>query len=134
MPTLIMPTKSFINEDERTLSKIYNKNKKLIDVISGNAEVWVIGRKEEDSDFWQKVVFTKKINEVVDPFMSFPISDLSSISHFAVLDFNDIDEEYYFGNPSYNLDEFVRAVLCEAIVLLKSKQKNVERLNDVQAG
>ena len=59
--------------------------------------------------------------------------DLYSISHFGVLNVKNFDEEYYFGNPNYNLEEFVRAVLCEAIIILKSKGNSVVRFNDLQA-
>lgn len=121
MPTLVMPPNSFNSEDEVKLVTIYENNRKLIDSIKGEAEVWVIGRKDDDTGFWEDTVLNKENNEVLDPLIKNHVTDLSSISHFCFVSLVKKDGvELYFGNPNYELSKFVREVLIQVNVILKS--------------
>lgn len=130
MSKFFMPPQSFIKEERELLSGISRVNYDLIKEIGDRAEVWVIGRSQYDTSFWEdEIIETYNQCEIIDPLDDRPIKNLDSLIHFAVLEFRIAhDTELFYGNCGFELSDFVTEVLNKTIrkiILLETFEQRV---------
>lgn len=114
MPRILMPLLTFNSKEKDLISKTTVQNQKLISKYENEVGVYIIGK--QDDHFWKRHVLSKATSLILDPYDDFPIRLIEKITHFGVLSFEDENiPEIYYGNASFELEGFVRAMLLKAI-------------------